>query len=287
SRVVDPTGTTLFTGSDIIKGQQIFLSRGLMENGSIWGHGASLGPAFSAEFLNVLALDMRRSLSSAMSQNSPPAEPVGLDAAVAHTLKENRYEPASGTLRFNEAEAESFRSQQQKWRDYFAAPDHNGGLTAGLIENPNELRELTSFFAWAAWASSALRPGRDYSYTNNFPYDPLAGDLPTSDAVLWSAISLLMLLRGIAGVLFAFGRFDFLGWQRDAQRRPAMLPHRPTPSQHATLKYFIIVSLLFLGQVLVGGGVAHFRADAASFYGFDISGVFPSQLLRTWHLQLA
>ena len=100
-------------------------------------------------------------------------------------------------------------------------------------------------------------------------------------------MSLLMLLGGIAAVLFAFGRFDFLGWQRDAQRRPAMLPHRPTPSQRATLKYFVIVSLLFLTQVLVGGGVAHFRADAASFYGIDISRFFPSQLLRTWHLQLA
>ena len=90
----------------------------------------------------------------------------------------------------------------------------------------------------------------------------------------------------IGAVLFAFGRFNFLGWHGDARRRPAMLPHRPTASQRAMLKYFIVVSLLFLAG-LFGGGVAHFRADAASFYGIDISRVFPSQLLRTWHLQLA
>ena len=64
-------------------------------------------------------------------------------------------------------------------------------------------------------------------------------------------MSLLMLLGGLAAVLFAFGRLDFLGWHGDARRRPAMLPHRPTPSQRATLKYFFIVSLLFLMQVLV------------------------------------
>jgi hypothetical protein len=29
------------------------------------------------------------------------------------------------------------------------------------------------------------------------------------------------------------------------------------------------------------------QGDAASFYGIDISRIFPSQLLRTWHLQLA
>jgi nitric oxide reductase subunit B len=289
-RVVDKSGATLFTGQDIVQGQQIFLSHGLMENGSIWGHGAYLGPDFSAEYLHTMALDVRQALSAKMGRNAVTAHPGGadeLDAAVAHILKDNRYEPELDTLTLTEAEADSFRAQQQRWRDYFSAPVYNGGLTAGLIRSPEEIRKLTAFFAWAAWASAARRPGKAYSYTNNFPYDPLAGNVPTSDAVLWSAMSLLMLLGGIAAVLFAFGRFDFLGWHRDAQRRPSMLPHQPTASQRATLKYFIVVSLLFLMQVMVGGGVAHFRADAASFYGIDISRVFPSQLLRTWHLQLA
>lgn len=40
ARVVDPLGATLFTGQDVIAGQQVFLSHGLMENGTIWGHGA-------------------------------------------------------------------------------------------------------------------------------------------------------------------------------------------------------------------------------------------------------
>jgi len=289
-RVVDPMSATLFTGQDIIAGQQVFLSHGLMENGTIWGHGAYLGPDFSAEYLHTSALDVRRSLSTSMNQDlgaSQKNDARSLDAAVAQTLKENRYESSSDTLKFTRAEADSFRTQQQKWGDYFSAPDHNGGLTAGVIENSDQLRKLTAFFAWAAWASAVQRPGKVYSYTNNFPFDPLAGNVPTADAVFWSAMSLLMLLGGLAAVLFAFGRFDFLGWQRNAQRRPAMLPHRPTASQRATLKYFIIVSLLFLTQVLVGGGVAHFRADATSFYGIDISRIFPSQLLRTWHLQLA
>jgi nitric oxide reductase subunit B len=289
-RVVDPAGATLFTRQDIIAGQQIFLSHGLMENGTIWGHGAYLGPDFSAEYLHTMALDVLASVSKKVSPNLGPAQssdPDELDSGVARTLKENRYEPGRDALTFTEAEADSFRRQQQKWQVYFSAPNHNAGLMTGLIQNPEELRKLTAFFAWAAWASAARRPGKVYSYTNNFPYDPLAGNVPTSDAVLWSAMSLLMLLGGIAAVLFAFGRFDFLGWQGDARRRPAMLPHRPTPSQCATLKYFIIVSVLFLMQVLIGGGVAHYRADAASFYGIDISRVFPSQLLRTWHLQLA
>ena len=49
-------GSTLFTRADIMAGQQIFLSNGLMEYGSIFGHGAYLGPDFTAEYLHRAAL---------------------------------------------------------------------------------------------------------------------------------------------------------------------------------------------------------------------------------------
>ena len=48
-----------------------------------------------------------------------------------------------------------------------------------------------------------------------------------------------------------------------------------------------LAALLFLAQALVGGGTAHYRADPASFYGFDLAALLPSNLLRTWHLQSA
>jgi nitric oxide reductase subunit B len=48
-----------------------------------------------------------------------------------------------------------------------------------------------------------------------------------------------------------------------------------------------IAALLFFGQTLIGGGVAHYRADPGSFYGIDLARFLPSNLLRTWHLQLA
>ena len=44
---------------------------------------------------------------------------------------------------------------------------------------------------------------------------------------------------------------------------------------------------MFFGQTLIGGGVAHYRADPGNFYGIDLAQFLPSNLLRTWHLQLA
>ena len=53
------------------------------------------------------------------------------------------------------------------------------------------------------------------------------------------------------------------------------------------MKFFVVVALLFLMQALVGGAVAHYRADPGSFYGFQLETILPSNLLRTWHLQTA
>ena len=65
------------------------------------------------------------------------------------------------------------------------------------------------------------------------------------------------------------------------------MPGNPTPAQRAVVKYFVIVMLLFLVQTLVGGATAHYRAEPGDFYGIDISAFLPSNILRTWHLQLA
>jgi nitric oxide reductase subunit B len=55
-QVLDPDGQVLFTGADVTAGQEVFLRNGLMEYGSIFGHGAYLGPDFTADYLHRAAL---------------------------------------------------------------------------------------------------------------------------------------------------------------------------------------------------------------------------------------
>src|SRR5438270_6853653 len=59
-RVVSEGGQTVFTGEDVLGGQQAFLTYGLMEYGSVYGHGAYLGPDFTAEYLHRQAMEMHR-----------------------------------------------------------------------------------------------------------------------------------------------------------------------------------------------------------------------------------
>jgi nitric oxide reductase subunit B len=290
-RALDPSGAVVFTGDDIRHGQAVFLKYGLMDNGSIWGHGAYLGPDYAAEYLHAMALDTAEAIAQDRLQKSytalTPEERAGVDGEVAATLRANRYDAAKGDLTLPPPGAATFRNQIAHWHDYFLDPAGNGGLAAGAVSDPQALHDLTAFVAWAAWASVAERPGTGHSYTNNFPYDALAGNHHTGGALIWSGVSLIFLLGGTAIVLLAFGKFDYLGWHGGTPQATSARFPAPTPAQSATLKYMAIAVLLFLAQTLVGGAIAHYRADPGTFYGIDLSVVFPSNLLRTWHLQTA
>jgi nitric oxide reductase subunit B len=291
-KVVNERGELLFSKQDILHGQQVFLDHGLMDNGSIWGHGGYLGPDFSAQYLHNLALDAAQTLAKdqfgkPLDQLSEEQQPM-VQALVRAELKKNRYDASTDTLIFTDAEAESYRLQQAYWADHFSRPEGSGGLPAHFLTGGDDLSDLTAFFAWTAWAAVTERPGEKTTYTSNFPYDPLAGNEPSGAAVLWSAVSLIALLGGTALVLLAFGKFDYLGWKSSQSHiEPILVPGQPTPAQRAVIKFFVIVALLFLAQALIGGVTAHYRAEPGNFYGLDLSGLFPSNVLRTWHLQLA
>ena len=97
-------------------------------------------------------------------------------AETAVELKTNRYDAATRHAASDRAGSAAYRQQIGYWTDYFRDPARNGGLKPDLITDPTELRQFTAFVTWAAWASVADRPGEDYSYTNNFPYDPSVGN---------------------------------------------------------------------------------------------------------------
>ncbi len=294
-QVTDATGSVLFTGADIQMGQEVFLKYGLMEHGSLWGHGAYLGPDYSAEYLHRLGevtLDTiaTERYGKPFAQLSPDERSV-VSARTVAALKENRYEPASRTLRFSPGEVAAYRTQLPEWGEYFTRKDAAPGLPANYIQNPAEQKALTAYFAWAAWATTANRPGKDYSYTNNWPYEPIAGNRPSTEAYVWSALSLITLLSGLGLILFMVGKFDYLGWKGEGGGSHIMhatpLAPKLTPSQWATGWYFAIVALLFLAQSFLGGVLAHYRVETGGFYGLDLARWLPYNLARTWHLQLA
>ena len=281
-KVVDPDGHVLFTREDIMAGQGTFLRNGLMEYGSIFGHGAYLGPDYTADYLHraaVMSIDFYNGLGSDQAR-----------AATIADFKTNRYDRASDTLTFTAAQANALKGLQSYYSTVFSEPTTKYGLRPNAITDAADIRNLTAFFAWSAWCASTLRPGLEYSYTNNWPPESLVDNHPTADTVVWSVLSLIALLGGIGLLLAAFGRWNFLGWHGRERDKVSFRPPGEvalTPSQRACAWFFLVMAVLFLFQTLLGGATEHYRAELSNFFGIDLARVIPFNIARTWHLQLA
>src|SRR5579885_901627 len=282
ARTVDYSGKILFTRDDVLAGQGVFLRNGLMQYGSIFGHGAYLGPDFTADYLHRAALIALDAYGGATSSRAR--------LATIEDFKTNRYNPATGTLTYSPGQTRAFDQLRAEYAKFFGEPTTKFGLRPNAITDPEQILQLTAFFSWSAWTATALRPGKNYSYTNNWPPEPLVGNQVTADAIVWSVLSLIALLGGIGLLLAAFGRWNFLGWHG---RERTVVSFRPpdsislTPAQRATAYFFLIMAVLFLMQTLLGGATQHYRADIASFFGVDLARLLPFNVARTWHVQLA
>lgn len=282
ARVMDPKGRVLFTRDDVVNGQGVFLRNGLMEYGSIFGHGAYLGPDFTADYLHRAALMVIDFYGGSASDRAK--------AQAVADFKANRYESATGTLLFTEAQASAFEKLENFYGGFFAEPSTKYGLRPGAITDPQQIHQLTAFFGWSAWAASALRPGRRYSFTNNWPPEPLVDNHATADNIVWSVLSLVALLGGIGLLLAAFGRWNFLGWHGREQQKVSFRPPDEivlTPAQRSCAWFFLVMTVLFLAQALLGGATQHYRAELSNFFGIDLARILPFNVARTWHLQLA
>lgn len=205
ARVVAPSGQVLFTNADVMTGQHTFQKYGLMQFGSIFGHGAYLGPDFTAQYIHLATQEMRTwFLTQGLDEDQT-------NARVQQDFKRNAFDAVTGTLTFSEAQAYAFGKMVDFYRGWFGQPEHQRGLKRPPLTAPEEIKGLTSYFAWAGWVATAVRPGKPYSYTNNWPPAPEAGNILTAEAMLWSVLSLIALLGGTGILFFVFGSSTVIG----------------------------------------------------------------------------
>ncbi len=296
--VVSTTGETLFTHDDIQIGQNVWQSIGGMEQGSIWGHGSYLAPDWSADWLHreaetLLAISMKQPILT-----SAQTEAVQ-KAALIKEMRENTYDPATETITVSENRAQAIKQVEAHYlslyqgntpeslalRRMYAFPVH-GTLTQ------KEAEQLSAFYFWTAWGATTERPEQSITYTSNWPHEPLVGNRPAAELLMWSIASVILLLAA-AGALIAFYVRQFDVWRKD------MFPEEGiaksdivggsvvTPSMRATAKYFWLVSAMFLAQVMFGIVTAHYAVEGQGLYGLPFAEYFPYAVTRTWHTQLA
>ena len=284
-----PDGAVAVEAAAVVRGQKVFQRYALMEYGSLFGDGGIRGPDFSAEALHQVALSM----GTHYSRRPGTGGGEGITERVRRELKESRYDATTGTILISAAHAQALHDLRDYYRVKFTRPGPESVLPLGYISDRDELRDLSDFFGWTAWVCAARRPGLDYSYTHNWPYDPEAGNTLTPQAVLWSVFGSLTLLLALGGVLTAYARFeDATGWQSSTtDLEPASCENveafEPTPTQKATFKFFVTAAVLFALQVLAGVLTVHDFVGLTSVFGLDLQPWLPLAVVRSWHVQLS
>jgi nitric oxide reductase subunit B len=147
-------------------------------------------------------------------------------------------------------------------------------------------KALTGFFFWSSWSASTDRPGDEgLSYTSNWPHEPIVGNTLSAGAAIWSIVSVILLIAGIAGMAWVYHRHPEEPDPAIPQRDP-LINAVATPSMKATRKYFFIVIALMLVQIGMGVVTAHYAVEGRAFFGFPLADLLPYTTSRTIHTQM-
>jgi len=289
-RVVSSDGRVVFDAGDVAAGQDVWRSFGGMEMGSIWGHGAYVAPDWTADWLHrelVSVLDGWAVREAASAYESlPPERQAALRERLTKQYRTNTYDAATQTITLSPDRARAVDANIAYYTKLFAEGRDDYALPRGAVAEPARARKLSAFFFWSAWAAGTERPGEPITYTSNWPHEPLIRNVPASDAIVWTGVSILVLLGGIGALGFWHAARRRDDAPEAVPQRDPMLGAKPTPSQLATVKYFWVVCALFVLQLLAGIITAHYGVEGSSFYGIPLAKILPYSVARTWHLQL-
>ncbi|CAM3942719.1 nitric-oxide reductase large subunit [Shewanella aquimarina] len=295
----DVQGQPLFTQNDIERGQLVWRSMGGHQLGSIWGHGSYVAPDWTADWLHREAqawLDITAKAQYGRSFNELDSiKKAGLEQSLRDDLRHNSLTTsANGEIHISlsDTRVKAIEEVSDHYLSLFgddpklATLREQYAMKEGTVPDLERRQQLNAFLFWGAWAAITERKGQEYTYTNNWPFDPQLGNTPTSDNIVWSILSIVTLIAGVGALVWhhAAGKHEEL--PTPAKEDPLFLK-KPTASQKAVGKYFVTAVGLFLLQVLLGGITAHYAVEGQNFYGIPLSEILPYSVTRTWHTQLA
>ncbi len=289
-RVVTSNGQVVIDDGEIQAGQNVWQSLGGMEVGSVWGHGSYLAPDWTADWLHREAMFILNSWANKEFDSDFDAlngeQQAQLSGRLTTLMRTNTFDSSTGTITIDPLRAEAFETNLAHYSDVFGNGEADYAIPAGAVTDESRLKQLAAFFFWSAWAASTERPGDDISFTHNWPYEPLVGNRPSGESVVWTGVSIIMLLAGISAMAWWYASRRGEEEVTQPPESDPLMRWEATPSQKATIKYFWVVSALILVQMLLGVITAHYGVEGDGFYGFPLSDWLPYSVTRTWHIQM-
>ncbi len=240
AQIITESGEVIFTGEEIIDGQSVWQSIGGQEVGSIWGHGAYVAPDWSADWLHREALHMLEALAiqkDSIPYNDLPSEDQAyLQLLLQKDLRKNTYDEAENTIVISDLRADAIKANMDYYKALFTDDPEMDGLRENYAIRKNSVKDeigmdkMNAFFFWTSWACVTQRPGKEITYTSNWPHEPLVGNKPTSPHLFWSFFSIVILLIGIGLLAFYYARNQDKEEIVHASEADPLIDLKPTPS---------------------------------------------------------
>ena len=230
SRVVSTDGAVVFGEDEIQHGQNVWQAMGGMEVGSIWGHGSYVAPDWTADALHrestgILDAWARGDGAASYDALGRPAK-AALRERLIELMRSNTYDASARTIVVAPVRARAIEVVAAHYAEVFSKGNHDYAIPAGAQTDPVKLRQLAAFFWWSSWAASTNRPGDTISYTSNWPHEPLVDNHVSADALVWTGVSIVLLLGGVGALAWWYGsrRKEGLPTEAPASRRMMLTP---------------------------------------------------------------
>ncbi|MGN6515911.1 MAG: nitric-oxide reductase large subunit [Rhizomicrobium sp.] len=284
--IVSAKGATLMTANEIFDGKAGFQKADLMDYGSLYGMGSYYGEDYTASILVRLGTLTQDNIAKARFGKPFAKLTSDEQASAGTTMREDlqRVDLTKPVVTVPVEMADAIGKLQGDISASLATNDPAAGWTPAYSLDKQQARHTADFLVYSAMTTVARRPDVSWSWTENWPYEPLVGNTPTTNTFRWTWISFCFTFLMFGVVLFIYEYW--LNGADTGPMDPLLAKFGPlTPSQRAVGKYFIIVGLVLLAQIAAGTIMAHSYYDRTSFYGIDINYWLPFNFLRDVHTQ--
>jgi nitric oxide reductase subunit B len=285
-RYVALDGSVLITNADIVAGKAGFQRADLMDYGSLYGMGSYFGEDYTASNLVALATLTQANVATAQFGKSySDLRPE--QQWLAHTAMQSQLQGLDLTAKqavIPPAVAAAITTLRGQISAQLLHDDFAKGWTHASSLDATSAVQTADFLIYSSLTTVARRPGSHTSWTQNWPFEPMVGNAPSTSTFIWTWASIGFTFLAMGAVLFIYERY--LNAPDNAPMDPVLVRFRPlTPSQRKTGKYFLVVAAVFLLQILVGAIMAHYYSERTNFYGLPVDKYLPFNFLRDIHTQ--
>lgn len=285
-KFISSAGQVIMTEDDIVAGKAGFQRADLMDYGSLYGMGSYFGEDYTAKYLIRLGRLTEEEMAKQKFGKSfidlSEGDQYVIRKAMQKTFQQIDLSHQTSTL--PQPVTKAIQQLQLEIPQLLLNHDLGKGWTKAYSLDKKSALQTADFLIYSSLTTIVHRPGKNSSYTNNWPYEPSMGNIPTSNTFYWTWISFCFVFFGFGAVLYIYHRY--LSDPDTSPRTPVLLGFKPlTSSQKKVGQYFVVVALVLLVQIAVGSIMAHYYTERTGFYGININAFLPFNFLRDVHIQ--